>query len=89
MEPQIKDMQYLLSATLKTLQNPTESNDTPKIPQRLKGCDPKQLVEFLMQAYRAIVEKRGMEFKRERRSQRSSNGFMDPNTARRCSSRAR
>ena len=36
MEPQIKDMQYLLSATLKTLQNPTESNDTPKIPQRLR-----------------------------------------------------
>ena len=63
MEPEIKDMKYLLSGTLKTLKAQTESNDTPKIPQRLKGSDPEQLVDFLMQAYRAIVERRGMEYK--------------------------
>lgn len=63
MEPEIKDMKYLLSGTLKTLKAQTESNDTPKIPQRLKGSNPEELVDFLMQAYRAIVEKRGMEFK--------------------------
>ena len=56
-------MKYLLSGTLKTLKAQTESNDTPKIPQRLKGSDPEQLVDFLMQAYRAIVERRGMEYK--------------------------
>jgi hypothetical protein len=63
MEPEIKDMKYLLSGTLKTLKAQTESNDTPKIPQRLKGSDPEELVDFLMQAYRAIVERRGMEYK--------------------------
>lgn len=62
MESEFKNMEYFLSATLKTLQSQTECKDTPKIPQRLKGISQEQLTDFLMQSYRAIVEKRGMEY---------------------------
>ncbi len=58
-----KEMQHWQSAIQQILLEKPEHNQETKLPLGLKNKDPKELAWILTQAYRAVVEKRGMEFK--------------------------